>query len=301
MFNVIDTNSLAQHLKEVLDKAVDSDSGVVKFMSYQVHDEGGSRTLSSHIVTYRGGNLYLHAISYSRGVYSVTTFIGGKGKVTNKVSEDADSYLQKVYFAGNPNGKDLFYAYSAEEGYSFSNYTDNNKGALAVPSNFGLQCRNYYLAITQALSYMLRAKVSRLRMLGVKKYTFGNVLDSEGIKKEFSDAEVDVFVADVKDGIYTEISLEFRSKGTHYKLEYLPTYTSDGLHPLSIIVSRYSDNEDEDFSEVVPLDKSYKDVLISFMDYLHEVIGLIHSGRNTYSYGFNVDTMRRSGNSYSPL
>lgn len=291
MTKVVDTNSLALHLKAVLDKSVQDNTGFVKYLSYQIHKKGSTFSLSSHIVTHRNGALYLHAMSYKGGLFKVTTFIDGKGAVTNQTFEPADEYLTNVYSSGNSKGLDLFYAYSSEEGYSFAIYTPHNLGGLSVPSKFNLKCNLYYKAIVQSISYMFRASVSRLRMLRYKKYTFGNVLTSEELKKEFSDAVVDMLVVGKQKGVYREISLGFISKGTFYKLEYLPDDTSECNIPLYITVSRYNDNGEEELYEVVPLDKSYKDTLISFTEYLHGVVGLIFGGtQDTHYYSINVSS-----------
>lgn len=289
MSNVVGANSLAFHLKSVLDKTIQSDSGVVKYISYQIHKYNDVVSLSSHIVTNRNGVLYLHAISYVRGVFKVTTFIEGKGAVNNSISESADESLTSVYIAGNTKNLDLFYAYSADEGYSFATPTSFNLGCLSVPSQFNLQCNDYYKAITQSLTYMLRAKIQRLRMLGVKKYTLGNVLDSEGIKKEFSDANLDVFVLRKRCGVYYEITLGFTSKGTHYKLEYLPDDTPKCDSPISITVSRFRKDSSDELYEVITLDESYIDVLISFVEYLEEVFERLYGkDSGTHSYAINL-------------
>lgn len=288
MSKVVNTNSLALHLKKVLDKAIQSDSGVLKFISYQIHKNNNVVTLSSHIVTSRNGVLYLHAMSYVNGLFKVTTFISGKGAVNNSLSESADKYLTDVYLAGNTGGLDLYCAYIEEEGYIFSTPTSINLGCLYVPSKPNPKYKNYYIAITQSLTYMLRANIQRLRMLGVKKYTLGSVLDADGIKKEFGDATLDVFVVRKQRGFYSEISLGFTSKGTLYKLEYLPNDTPKCDSPISITVSRYNDDGEEELYEVTNLSKSYIDVLISFVEYLEKVFELIY-GKNSENHYYAID------------
>lgn len=277
-----------------------SDCTNVLFASYQIHEEGGILKASSHMVVRFRREVHLHTITYSRDTYTVTTFTEGRGKVTKVIKNfftDHDGFLKRIYdykrysVSELPEGADFIYMYGSDMPKDFNRYTDKNNGALAVPSQFNLSSKIYYEAIIQSLSYMLRAKVSRLRMLGVKKYV-GVSRTAGAITKEFSDAQVDILVAKKLNGKYAEISLGFKSRGTHYKLEYLPNITPQGENPASITVSRFNGNGNEELYEVVSLDSSYEDVLISFTDYLHEVLELIYGvNSNTYSYAINVNSI----------
>lgn len=294
--------SYFRHLIFVLEQYIyKSDCINILFTSYQIHEEaGGNLIVSSHMVVRFSNEVHFHAITYNKGAYTVTTFIEGRGKVTkvvkNYFTDDINS-LRRIYdykkysVGGVPEGADFVYIYGSDMSKDFNRFVYNNKGALSVPSQFNLSSKIYYDAIINSLSYMLRAKVSRLRMLGVKKYT-GKTLSTGGITKEFSDAQVDILVVNKVNGRYNEISLGFKSKGTHYKLDYLPCTTPKGENPASITVSRFNDRGVEEFSEVNTLNKSYVDVLISFTDYLHEVLELIYGvNSETYSYAINVNSI----------
>lgn len=273
----------------------------VLFMSFQIHEEGGNFTVSSHMVTRFRNEVHFHAITYNKGAYTVTTFIEGRGKVTKVIKNffvrDDSLPLQRIYNYKKysvrelPEVVDFIYIYGSDMPKEFNRFTDKNIGALAVPSQFNLSSRIYYEAIIQSLSYMLRAKVSRLRMLGVKKYV-GVSRTAGNITKDFSDAQVDIFVVNKRGGRYSEISLGFKSRGTHYKLEYLPDVNPVNGSPAIITVSRFNANGDEEFYNVVSLDSRYVDVLISFAEYLHEVLELIYGvNSDTYSYAINVNSI----------